>query len=37
VRLDLAPQIKTNPASSESGGLIISSWQHPARVGWLND
>ena len=28
---------KINPASSESGVLIISSWQHSARVGWLND
>jgi hypothetical protein len=26
-------QIKINPASYESGVLIISSWQHPARVG----
>jgi hypothetical protein len=34
--MDLDPQIKINPASSESGVFIISSWQHPARVGWLS-
>jgi hypothetical protein len=27
---------KINPASSESGVLIISSWQYPTRVGGLN-